>query len=144
EDIAAALRAEQAVMDQAVRVIVQEGAVNARAGQLVELVRARETDASRVTAEPVNAVGGRAGLPLDVVVVELDVEVAVAAVVALDEDHLEKVCLIVFGPIVIDVVPGGSEGEMAVELAGPVIDDVLRQADVLSVGRERRIGLLRI
>src|SRR5947209_2195053 len=94
EDVAPVEVAVAAVVDQAGRcVVVQEGPRCAGAGQLEEGVgragAARVADAGRGAAESAGAAAGRAGLPLDRAVVELDVEGAGRHVGAVDEDDLE-------------------------------------------------------
>src|SRR5258708_4610592 len=86
-----------AVMNEASRgVRIQERARHAGTGQFEESARDAgalgEADARRgPTLTGTVAAAGLAGLPLDLVIVELDVEVAWAGIAAIDEDYLEIV-----------------------------------------------------
>src|SRR5581483_5135700 len=98
EDVAARYGAGRAAVDETGRrVVVQEASRDARAHEL--LARARdarprgEAGAYRPAAETADAAVGVAGLPLDRVVVELDVERTRGNVVAPDENDLERVQL---------------------------------------------------
>lgn len=79
----------------------------------------------------------------DVVVVELDVEVARAGVRAVDQDELEAVLLVGTGAVVADVHPVDAEGLVASHLGGsgrdrPVLHDSRAGAASVDVAPERR------
>src|SRR5213076_454667 len=89
------------------------------------------------SSEPVDAGAGLAGLPLDRAVIEDDVEVAGPRVVALDEQQLEAVELVVALVVVADVHPVDAERRVAlVERVAEAIADELAAAARVDVREE--------
>ena len=100
----------------------------------------------RASAQAVAAVG-IAGLPLNVVVVELDVEIAGAGIGAVDQQDLEGVLLRSGGVgEIINIGPGRPEGIGGFEDAGGVrfldgaeaVAGRTAGAEVINVGKKRR------
>ena len=97
-------------------------------------VAVRETYLRRVSTEPVLAVARVAGLPVDVALVELEVEVALTCVGTVNDNELEQVPFVLVVGEVADAVPRHAERGVTVEIAAAISDDVIVRVGAIRAG----------
>src|SRR5207244_10902342 len=86
----------------------------------------RIADAHGRAAQSVGAAASIAGFPLDLIVIEFDVEISCARIRAIDNQQLERVELIEVSGVVTDGRPFDTEGVTSIESVVPVMDKVAR------------------